>query len=130
VSPELARDTEGTVAEAWRLWRRVDRPNLMIKVPATREGLPAITALLARGVNVNVTLIFGLQRYQEVLEAHVRGLQQARECGLELDRIASVASFFVSRVDTLVDRLLELKASALQEQDPALAVELKRLQGK
>jgi transaldolase len=94
------------------LWAAVGRPNLMVKIPATTAGLPAITTLLSEGVNVNVTLVFGLKRYSQVLEAHAAGLAGAVARGLALDGIASVASFFVSRVDTLVDRLLFEKAAA------------------
>ncbi len=111
VSPDLAYNPEASVAEATRLWQAVDRPNLMIKVPATRAALSAVVELLSRGINVNVTLIFGLQRYREVLAAHAEGLARAAQRGAELDRIASVASFFVSRVDTLVDRRLEEKGN-------------------
>ncbi|MFI0368702.1 transaldolase [Actinomadura sp. 1N219] len=107
VDPRLARDTRRTVAEARALWWLVDRPNLFIKVPATKEGLPAITAALAEGISVNVTLIFSLERYGEVIEAFFTGLEQARENGHDLSRIASVASFFVSRVDTEIDKRLE-----------------------
>lgn len=110
VSPTLARDTEGTVAEARRLWSAVDRPNLMIKVPATEQGLPAITSLIGQGINVNVTLIFGLDRYQAVMEAYIKGLDQLMAAQRPVDRVASVASFFVSRVDTLVDKLLTANA--------------------
>ena len=109
VSPDLAYDTSGSIQEGRRLWAAVDRPNLMIKIPGTKAGLPAMTALLAEGINVNVTLVFGLRRYREVLEAHSEGLLQAKANGLRLRAIASVASFFVSRVDTLVDRLLDIK---------------------
>ena len=107
VEPDLANDTEGTIASAQALWRAVDRPNALIKIPATKEGLPAITAAIAEGISVNVTLIFGEQRYREVMDAYLTGLEQAREAGLDLGRINSVASFFVSRVDTEVDRRLE-----------------------
>jgi transaldolase len=103
VDPRLARDTDGTIAAARRLWATVDRPNLFIKIPATIEGLPAITAALAEGISVNVTLIFSLQRYRQVMDAHLEGLERARAAGLDLSRLASVASFFVSRVDTAVD---------------------------
>ncbi len=103
VSPHLAHDTPGTVAEATRLWRAVDRANLMIKVPATREGIPAIETLIGHGVNVNVTLMFSLQHYEDVASAYIRGLHRRAEPGA----VASVASFFVSRVDTVVDRQLE-----------------------
>ncbi len=107
VSPHLVRDTEGTVAEARRLWRRVERPNLMIKVPGTAEGLPAITTLLAEGVNVNVTLLFSLDRYEEVVDAYLQGLEVALAAGRGLERTASVASFFLSRIDSLVDPVLD-----------------------
>lgn len=107
VDPRLARDTDATVATAERLWTTVDRPNLYIKIPATVEGLPAITAVIARGISVNVTLIFSLERYRAVLDAYMAGLEQARGAGLDLDRIASVASFFVSRVDAAVDARLD-----------------------
>jgi transaldolase len=106
VSPRLARDTEGTVAAAKKLWNLVDRPNVMIKIPATREGLPAVTRVLGEGINVNVTLIFSLERYDEVLAAWCAGLELARSKGHDLSRSASVASFFVSRVDAAVDQLL------------------------
>jgi transaldolase len=106
VSPLLARDTRATVATAKRLHARVDRENLMVKIPATKEGLPAITQTLAMGINVNVTLIFSIERYGEVLDAWMKGLELAHSRGLVLGKIASVASFFVSRVDVAVDPLL------------------------
>ena len=107
VDPRLAHATAPTIAEAKALWWMVDRPNLMVKIPATKEGLPAITTTLAQGINVNVTLIFSLQRYREVIDAYMAGLEQARDNGYDISRIASVASFFVSRVDTEVDKRLE-----------------------
>ncbi len=107
VNPELARDTEGTTAEAARLWAELDRPNAMIKIPGTREGLPAITQAIAQGINVNVTLLFGVARYAEVIEAFQAGLERRLGEGQPIDRIASVASFFVSRVDGRVDPLLD-----------------------
>ena len=106
VSPQLAHDTQGTIEAAKRLHGRVDRNNLMIKIPATKEGLPAIRAVLGSGINVNVTLIFSLDRYDEVITAWTQGLQDAYDAGLDLGGIASVASFFVSRVDVAVDELL------------------------
>jgi transaldolase len=106
VSPRLARDTDATVVAAKRLSSGVARPNVMIKIPATREGLSAITSVLGEGINVNVTLIFSLERYDEVLQAWCAGLETAHENGHDLGRIASVASFFVSRVDAAVDKLL------------------------
>ena len=107
VDPRLAHEAERTVAEAKALWWLVDRPNLFIKIPATEDGLPAITATLAEGISVNVTLIFGLDRYSQVMEAFLAGMEQARANGHDLSKIASVASFFVSRVDTEVDKRLE-----------------------
>jgi transaldolase len=107
VDPRLAYDTEATIAEARALWWRVDRPNLFIKIPAAREGLPAIAACLAEGISVNVTLIFSLARYDEVMDAFLDGLERARDAGRDLSSIASVASFFVSRVDTDVDARLD-----------------------
>ncbi|GAA2591164.1 transaldolase [Actinomadura fulvescens] len=107
VDPRLARKTAETVAEARALWWMVDRPNLFIKIPATEPGLPAITAALAEGISVNVTLIFSLERYGKVIDAFFEGLEQARANGHDLTRIASVASFFVSRVDTEIDKRLD-----------------------
>ena len=106
VDPRLAHDTPTTVAEAKALWWLVDRPNLFIKIPATREGIPAITETLALGISVNVTLIFSLERYGEVIDAFMAGLEQAAANGHDISAIASVASFFVSRVDTEVDKRL------------------------
>ncbi len=107
VSPRLAHDTEATVAEARRLWRAVDRRNLLIKVPATPAGLPAIETLIAEGINVNVTLLFAVSVYREVAHAYRRGLEQRARAKRPVDRVASVASFFVSRIDTAVDGMLE-----------------------
>jgi transaldolase len=106
VDPRLARSTEATIAEAKQLWWLVDRQNLFIKIPATAEGIPAITAVLAEGISVNVTLIFSLERYGEVIDAHMAGLEAAAAAGHDISSIASVASFFVSRVDTEVDKRL------------------------
>jgi transaldolase len=106
VDPRLARDTPATIEMAERLWNTVDRPNTMIKIPASVEGLPAITASIAKGISVNVTLIFSLERYRAVMDAYLTGLEQARAAGLPLADIASVASFFVSRVDTEIDKRL------------------------
>ncbi|QVQ52141.1 transaldolase [Spiractinospora alimapuensis] len=111
VDPRLAHDTERTVAEARALWWMVDRPNLFIKIPATLEGLPAITQALAEGISVNVTLIFSLSRYRSVMDAFMTGLEQARERGVDLSTMASVASFFVSRVDTETDKRLDAVGS-------------------
>jgi transaldolase len=107
VDPRLAHDTDKTVAEALDLWKTVDRPNLLVKIPATVAGLPAITRTLAEGVSVNVTLIFSVQRYREVMDAFLAGLEQAKANGHDLSTIHSVASFFVSRVDTEVDKRLD-----------------------
>ncbi len=106
VAPDLAHDTDATLASAKELWKEVDRENLFIKIPATTEGAPAITDTLGEGISVNVTLIFGLSRYQGVMEAYVAGLEKARDAGLDLSRIHSVASFFVSRVDSEIDNRL------------------------
>jgi transaldolase len=106
VDPRLARETDKTVAEAKQLWWLVDRPNMYIKIPATAQGLPAITATLAQGISVNVTLIFSLARYAEVIDAFMAGLEQAIANGHDISTIGSVASFFVSRVDTEVDKRL------------------------
>jgi transaldolase len=107
VDPRLARKTEATIAEAKQLWWLVDRPNMYIKIPATAEGIPAITATLAEGISVNVTLIFSLERYGEVIDAYQAGLEAAAGNGHDIGAIASVASFFVSRVDTEVDKRLD-----------------------
>jgi transaldolase len=107
VSPELAHDTEATISEAKRLWSTIEKPNVMIKIPATVEGLPAITAAIAAGISVNVTLIFSLERYQAVIDAYLDGLAQADAAGIDLSTIHSVASFFVSRVDTEIDKRLD-----------------------
>ncbi|GEL16647.1 transaldolase [Pseudonocardia asaccharolytica] len=107
VDPGLARDTDATVAQALDLWKAVDRPNLLVKIPATEQGLPAITRALAEGVSVNVTLIFSVERYREVMNAFLGGMEQAAANGHPLSAIASVASFFVSRVDTEIDKRLE-----------------------
>ncbi|MBX7266066.1 transaldolase [Micromonospora sp. Llam7] len=107
VDPRLAHESQRTVAEAKALWWLVDRPNLFIKIPATEAGLPAITATLAEGISVNVTLIFGLDRYSQVMEAFLAGLEQAKANGHDLSTIGSVASFFVSRVDSEVDKRLD-----------------------
>jgi transaldolase len=107
VDPRIARDTQRTIAEARALWWLVDRPNMFVKIPAAKQGIPAITACLAEGISINVTLIFSLARYDEVIEAFLAGLEQARAAGRDLSGIASVASFFVSRVDTEVDKRLD-----------------------
>ena len=107
VDPRLANDTAATIAEAKALWWTVDRPNLLVKIPATLEGLPAISAALANGISVNVTLIFDSERYRKVMDAYMTGLEQAKANGHDLSGIHSVASFFVSRVDSAVDKRLK-----------------------
>ena len=111
VDPRLARDTEATIAEAQELWNLVDRENLLIKIPATREGLPAITEVIGRGISVNVTLIFSVSRYVEVMDAYLSGLELAGTRGHDISSIESVASFFISRVDSAVDSLLAAQGS-------------------
>ena len=107
VSPELAHDTDSTINEAHELWRRVNRPNLMIKVPATVEGVKAIERLIASGININATLLFSIARYRDVVDAYITGLESRLQQGLSVARIESVASFFISRVDTAIDALLQ-----------------------
>ncbi|MFC8825816.1 transaldolase [Streptomyces sp. NPDC057137] len=107
VDPRLAHNTAATIAEAKQLAWLVDRPNTLIKIPATKAGLPAITETIARGISVNVTLIFSLERYREVMDAYISGLEKAKDAGLDLSKIYSVASFFVSRVDTEIDKRLD-----------------------
>jgi transaldolase len=114
VSPHLARDTAGTVAEGRRLWAALARPNVYIKVPATAEGLGAIRQLTSEGINVNVTLLFGLPRYDEVMEAYLSGLEQRAAAGAALASISSVASFFISRIDSMVDPMLAARATGPQ----------------
>lgn len=107
VNPHLARDTQATIAEAQRLWGDLNRPNVFIKVPATEAGLPAIRQLISEGINVNVTLLFGLQRYRQVAEAYLCGIEERLAQGGAVKRVASVASFFVSRIDALLDPVLD-----------------------
>ena len=107
VEPDLAGDTDGTIAQARRLHAEIDRPNLYVKIPATKEGLPAIEEMIASGKNINVTLTFSLERYAKVVEAYIRGIERLVESGGDPSRVASVASFFVSRVDTETDRRLD-----------------------
>jgi transaldolase len=120
VTPRLANDTPSTIREARRLWSTVNRPNLMVKIPATAAGVPAIEQSISDGLNINVTLIFSLKRYDEVMDAYLRGLIRRLESGQKIDRIASVASFFVSRVDTLVDKLLDEKIAGGAEKKDLL----------
>jgi transaldolase len=128
VSPELAHDTERTLAEVRRFWKTVDRPNLMIKIPATPEGIPAIQQALTDGININITLIFSLDDYRSVADAYISALEERNAEGKEIGHIASVASFFVSRVDTLVDQVLENRIKATS--DSAEQQKLKSLEGK
>jgi transaldolase len=125
VSPRLAHDTKGTLLEARRLWSRVNRPNTMIKVPATLEGLPAIRQLIGEGININITLLFGLARYREVANAYLDGLEILEAKGQPLKPVASVASFFLSRIDVLIDPMLE----KIKKPDSLLADRAARLQG-
>lgn len=127
VSPYLANDTEGTIAEARRLWRAVDRPNLMIKVPGTRAGAPAIRQLISEGVNVNVTLLFGIDAYLDVAEAHMAGLETLKRSGGDVASVHGVASIFVSRIDTAIDKEIDRRVSAGAGGDEAA---LKALRGK
>jgi transaldolase / glucose-6-phosphate isomerase len=127
VSASLARDTEGTIAEARRLWGAVDRPNLMIKVPGTREGWPAVERLLTEGINVNITLLFSLAHYRAVAEGYLRALEARLRAGQPIDHLASVASFFVSRVDTEADRRIEAKGGALLDLRGQVAIANARL---
>ncbi len=107
VNPHLAHDTQGTIEEARRLWKALDRPNVFIKVPATKEGLPAIQQLISEGININVTLLFGLSRYREVAQAYIAGIKARLEKGQTVKQIASVASFFLSRIDVFLDPIFE-----------------------
>ena len=128
VSPRLAHDTEATIAEARRLWAQVARPNVMIKVPAAAAGIPAIRTLIADGINVNVTLIFSRDVYAQVAMAYIDGLKTRLERGGDLRGIASVASFFVSRIDTAVD--IEIERLRAETRDPKMQALLENLQGK
>jgi len=117
VSPQLANDTQGTLEEARRLWKRVGRPNVMIKVPATPAGIPAIEQLISEGINVNVTLLFAQQTYRKVAEAYIAGVEKLAASGGDVSRVASVASFFISRIDTLIDSILEEKIHTAHSDD-------------
>ncbi len=128
VAPNLAYDTEGTLTEARRLFSYLDIPNIMVKIPGTAEGIPAFQQAIADGINVNVTLVFSLQSYREVAEAYVKGLEQRAASGQPVDHLASVASFFVSRVDTMVDKRLD--AAIAEAGSEERKGELKALQGK
>jgi transaldolase len=122
VSPFLAYDTDGTIQEARRLWHAVGRDNVMIKVPASREGLPAIRQLTSEGINVNITLLFGLERYEEVARAYIDGLTTFADSGGDLATVSSVASFFVSRIDTLADELITHRLSTTADPDTRAAL--------
>ncbi len=128
VAPTLANDTEGTIGEARRLWQAVNRSNLMIKVPATAEGIPAIEALFAEGVNLNVTLLFHVEAYEQVVEAYIRGLERFAESGGDPAKVASVASFFISRIDSAIDNLLNERLA--DSEDSAERMLLRSLLGK
>lgn len=130
VSPLIANDTETTVAEAKRLYEAVNRPNVMIKIPATDAGIPAIEEATAAGINVNVTLIFSLQNYRQVVEAYIRGLERRAAAGEDISHIASVASFFLSRIDTMVDRMLDNNIRAAQGRDLSRVALNNKLKGK
>ena len=128
VAPNLARDTDGTIEAARGLHERIDRPNVLVKIPATEEGIPAIRQMISEGRSINVTLIFSLERYEQVVEAYLSGLEALVEGGGDPSPVASVASFFVSRVDTETDRRLQAIADA--NPDSALAVSARQLLGK
>jgi transaldolase len=129
VSPTLARDTKGTIEEARRLWKTVARPNIMIKVPGTAEGAPAVRQLIGEGININITLLFAQEAYVKVAQAYIDGLEAAQKAGIAISGIASVASFFVSRIDSLVDSMIDdrLKAATPPSPDQEL---LRSLHGK
>lgn len=128
VSPYLARDTQGTIEEARRLHKAVGRPNVMIKVPGTTEGLPAFQQLTAEGININVTLLFSQQVYEQIAEAYVAGLEQLAANGGDVSKMASVASFFISRIDSAIDKVVEAKLKT--SKDPAEQAALNSVQGK
>lgn len=127
VGPHLARDTQGTIAEARSLWKACDRPNVMVKIPGTKEGVPAIRQCLEDGININITLLFSVARYREVMEAYLAAMEARVRAGKPCDRVRSVASFFVSRVDTMADKKLDARAAdaAASERDRFLAKELR-----
>lgn len=127
VDPTLANQTDKTISEAIKLWHLVDRPNLMVKIPATLEGLPAVKEAIAEGINVNVTLIFGLDRYQKVMDAYISGLEERAARGKPIEDIASVASFFISRIDSKVDERLE---TLLEKRSDEEGEDIKVLSGK
>ncbi|WDF54290.1 transaldolase [Mucilaginibacter sp. KACC 22063] len=126
VSPSLALDPEGSMTEARSSWERLNRPNVMIKIPGTKEGIPAIKQLISEGININVTLLFSLERYEKVAEAYIEGLEARAAKGEPLDKIASVASFFLSRIDSMVDPMLE----EVIKNDQSKALAARKLLGK
>lgn len=121
VSPHLAHDTEGTIKQARELWKAVNRKNVMIKIPSTAEGLPAIRKCISEGININITLLFGLPRYKQVTDAYISGLEDRVKANQPIDQIASVASFFLSRIDVLIDPLLEEKGLSKLKGEVAIA---------
>jgi transaldolase/glucose-6-phosphate isomerase len=123
VSPTLARDTNGTIAEARRLWTSVNRPNLMVKVPGTPAGVPAIEQLISEGININVTLLFSIQSYERVAKAYMSGLEKLLASGGNPSKVASVASFFISRIDSLIDGMLEMKLKAAKSDELKKSIE-------
>jgi transaldolase len=129
VAPHLARDTQGTIVEARRLWKSCDRPNVMVKIPGTAEGVPAIHQCVAEGININITLLFSVPRYREVMEAYLTGMEERLGRRQPVDRIRSVASFFVSRVDTNADKKLDALAGDTSRSEPDRAA-ARRLRGR
>jgi transaldolase len=128
VSPHLANDTNGTITQATNLWKAADRQNVMIKIPGTKEGLPAICKCISEGININITLLFGLHRYQEVIEAYIAGLEIRVKNNQPINHITSVASFFLSRVDVLIDPVLEEKGLSQMKGEVAIALAKKAYQ--
>jgi len=128
VSPRLANDTNGTIKQAVHLWRKLDRENVMIKIPATIEGIPAVRKAISEGLNINITLLFGLERYEQVIDAYLSGLEDRVALGQPIDQIASVASFFLSRIDVLVDPQLEAKGHPEMKGEVAIACAKKAYQ--
>jgi len=125
VGPHLARDTNGTIEEARRLWKACDRPNVMVKIPGTAEGVPAIRQCLEDGININITLLFSVERYKEVMEAYVSGMEARLAKGQPVEAVRSVASFFVSRVDTMTDKKLDAKIASGTEREKKIAAEIR-----
>lgn len=125
VGPQLARDTKGTIAEARRLWKACDRPNVMVKIPGTAEGVPAIRQCIREGVNINITLLFSVPRYREVMEAYLLAMEERTAAGEPVEKIRSVASFFVSRVDTMTDKKLDAKIASGTEREKKIAREIR-----